>query len=159
MYVRIETLFSCLVCGAGFKSRQGLAGHMNRHRDVEFVDVHVRVPKSVADGFKAVYTKHKTTSCHLLYTLMKATIKGDEVGMVDLGAKNPLVVNMMSFFGGRPRGRNKYVLEKVLAGPLSEATDCRWLRHKEWNRGRLGWCRQFRRWVTPARCVSCVSKQ
>lgn len=144
-----------MVCGAGFKSRQGLAGHMKAHKDVEFAQVHVRVPKKVAEAFLAVCKKHKTTSCHLLYTLMKATVKGDEIGVVELGAKNPFMVNVISFFGGRPRGAHKYDLTPLLGDPLSRAVSCENLRHKEWNVGRLGWCRSLKRWVTPLICEGC----
>ena len=156
--LRIETLYSCIVCGAGFKSRQGLAGHMNKHRDIEFSDVHVRVPKDVADKFMDVVKKHKTTSCHLVYTLMKATIKGDESGMVDLGAKNPLIVQMNSFFGGAPRGRNKYAVFPIPFGPLEEALRCDYLHQKEWSEGRFGWCSRCGRWVTPNNCLGCVER-
>lgn len=157
--MRIETLYSCLVCGDGFDTRQGLASHMRTHKDVEFTELHVRIPKDVADAFKKVYTKHKTTSCHLLYTLIKATVKGDETGMIDLSAKNPLIVNMVSFFGGRPRGRRKWDLKPLLVDPLSRAVSCENLRHKEWNPGRLGWCRSRKRWVTPLICEGCQTSR
>ncbi|MBA7704493.1 hypothetical protein ES703_113305 [subsurface metagenome] len=156
--LRIETLFSCIVCGDGFKSRQGLAGHMNSHRDVEFMDVHVRVPKDVGKKFMGVVRKHKTTSCHLIYTVMKAIIKGDETGMVDLAAKNPLIVHMTSIFGGAPRGSRKYDLIPIPYGNLEEALRCDHLRHREFEVGRLGWCSKCGRYVTPSNCLGCVER-
>lgn len=107
---QIKILYSCVVCGKGYDKRQSLAAHMKVHKDVEFFRTTVRVPKVLWKQFLGVCEKHKTTTCHVLYTLMKATVKGDETGLVDLAAKNPLIVQMQSFFGARPRGRGKYRL-------------------------------------------------
>ena len=132
---------------------------MKVHRDVKFKDVHVRVPAEIAEGFKAVCKNHKTTTCHVLYTLMKATIKGDKSGMIDLAAKNPLIINMMSFFSAKPRGHGKYVFAAFAADGLSEVTRCPHLIHKDWNFGRLGWCNECHRWVTPEVCLGCMVKK
>lgn len=157
--MRIKTLYSCLVCGDGFKSRQGLAGHMKKHKDIEFSQVHVRIPKDVADKFMDVCKRHKTTSCHLIYTLMKMTVKGEKMGVVDLGAKNPVIVQLISNFGGAPRGKNKYLLPILPFGPLEDALRCDHLHQKEWAEGRFGWCSACGRWVTPANCVSCIERK
>ncbi len=153
---RIKTLYTCIICGASFDKRQALRGHMNKHKDVKLVRISWLVPEETRDKFYAVCAKHKTTTCHVGYTLMKAAIKGDETGMIDLAAKNPLIVNMLSFFNGRPRGRRKWDLAPFVGDRLTQAVTCIYLDHKDWNKGRLGWCRDLKKWVTPDVCTICV---
>jgi len=127
---------------------------MKVHSDVVFREIHWRIPAEVADRFAEVAKKHKTTTCHIGYTFMKAVNKGDETGLVDFAAKNPLIIQMISLFGGKPRGRNKYNL-LLAADQLSQVVSCSQLIHKDWNEGKLGWCEQNRRWVTVQICQTC----
>lgn len=152
----VTTLYSCIVCGAAYSKQQSLAAHMRVHKDVEFEDFHVRIVKDVKDDFMALCKKHKTTSCHLIYALMKMAVQGEKMGVVDLGAKNPLIIQMISNFQGAPRGRNKYQLPAGPWDPLSRALFCAHLSQKEWSPGHLGWCRRVGRWVTPTICQGCV---
>ncbi len=156
--MKIETLYSCIICPEAFKTRQGLAGHMRKHRDIEFKQLHVRIPKDVADQFLDMCRRHKTTSCHMIYTLMKMTVKGEKMGVVDLGAKNPVVIQMISNFGGAPRGKKKYELLPIPYGHMEEALRCDHLRHREFEVGRLGWCSKCGRYVTPSNCLGCVER-
>ena len=131
---------------------------MNKHRDIKFVKMTFRVPKEFRDGFMGMVDDHKTTSCHVFVTTGRALIKGSELGVVDLAAKNPLIIQMQSFFGARPRGHGKYKFYSEKLDPLTGAVRCRYLRHHDWNVGRLGWCRDIKMWVTPDICLTCVKK-
>ena len=131
---------------------------MRTHQDIEFSQVHVRIPKDVADKFMSICKKHKTTSCHVIYTLMKSMIKGDETGVIDLAAKNPLIVQMISHFGGAPRGAKKYDLIPIPYGHMEKALRCDHLHHREFEVGRLGWCSKCSRMVTPNNCLGCVER-
>ena len=156
--VRIKRVYTCIVCGASWDNVQALRGHMNKHKDVKLVRVTFLTTEEVRDKVEAVCDRHKTTSCHVYYTFQKALIKGDETGMIDLAAKNPLIINMLSFFGGRPRGHRKWDLSPLLGDRLSKVVMCPHLVHEKWNVGRLGWCTYFKRWVTPRICEACVVK-
>lgn len=132
---------------------------MRKHRDVEFEDFHIRIPKEVKDAYMKLCKKHKTTSCHLTYTFMKMVIQGEKMGVVDLGAKNPLVIQMISNFRGAPRGRNKYRLPAGPWDPLSRALFCGHLHHRDDFQGKIGWCSRCGRYVTPTICQGCVEDE
>jgi len=100
---RVEVLFSCVVCGQGFSSKQALRGHMNAHRGENYRTTHIVVDGEVWDRFVELCRRHKTTTCQLLRVLMKAALKGDETGMIDVGAPNPAVINVHEYFLGKPR--------------------------------------------------------
>ena len=111
---QVTVLYTCVVCGNAFSAKQSLMAHLKIHNDIEWKDFHVRLPKESVDKFQAVCKKHKTTTCNVILHLMNATVKGDEMGVIDLASSNPLVIQMVSFFGARPRGHGKYDFSSLL---------------------------------------------
>lgn len=105
---RVEVLYVCSVCGKGYSSRQGLAGHMNKHGDVEFARLSVRLPREKVERFKEFCKRHKTTTCALINALLTAVEKGAELGVVDLTSANPSIVQVQEFYASKPRGHGKY---------------------------------------------------
>jgi hypothetical protein len=104
----VEVVYSCLVCGKAFSKRASLAAHMKVHRDVKMAQLNVDLPKDLRDAFNEVCRKHHTTTCHVIYTLIKAFIEGEKRGLVDLGTHNPVTIQVVNLFGARPRGHGKY---------------------------------------------------
>jgi len=100
---RVEVLFSCVVCGKGFRSKQALRGHMNAHRGEGYRTTHIVVQGESWERFMDLCRRHKTTTCQLLGVLIRAALKGDETGMIDIGAPNPAVINVHEYFLGKPR--------------------------------------------------------
>jgi hypothetical protein len=129
---------------------------MRVHRDVEFVQLKVRVPRDVKDGFLAVCKKHHATACHVIYVLMKATVKGDEVGVLDLSMKNPFIVQMQHYFPARPRGHGKYdVAEMGTIVPSDPRVYCAFCGGFS---GGLVFCQRYGSdWLPSSRCEGCPS--
>jgi len=100
---RVEVLFVCVVCGKAFRSKQALRGHMNAHRGEGYRTTHIVVQGESWERFLDLCRRHKTTTCQLLGVLIRAALKGDETGMIDVGAPNPAVVNIHEYFLGKPR--------------------------------------------------------
>lgn len=119
MTPQIKKLYSCVCCPKSFDSLQALRGHMNKHKDVEFKDFHVRLPKAEVESFEKVCERHKTTTCSLIFALMQAAVKGEETGIVDVSTANPLIVQVNHFFAALPRGHGKYDVAAMVDG-LSE---------------------------------------
>jgi hypothetical protein len=104
----VEVVYSCLICGKAFSKRASLAAHMKVHRDVKMAQLNVDLPEDLRDAFNEVCHKHHTTTCHVIYTLIKAFIEGEKRGLVDLGTHNPVTIQVVNLFGARPRGHGKY---------------------------------------------------
>jgi hypothetical protein len=115
----VEVVYSCLICGKAFSKRASLAAHMKVHRDVKMAQLNVDLPKDLRDAFNEVCRKHHTTTCHVIYTLIKAFIEGEKRGLVDLGTHNPVTIQVVNLFGARPRGHGKYDLENL---PINDIT-------------------------------------
>ena len=156
--MRVETLYTCIVCGKGFTSGAALNGHLRVHGDVDWRQFHVRLPAELVERFQAVCKKHKTTTCGLIHSLMVACVVGDEKGDVQIGASNPLTINLVEAFNALPRGHGKYDLSALAVDPLTAVARCPHLDHRDWVSGRLGWCRDVKRWVTLELCAGCVRR-
>ena len=101
----VECLFTCIICGRAWASKQSLRAHMKVHGgEYQRTSVHVR--RGLWERFNEVCRRHKTTSCALLDALMRAVVEGEKSGSVDLsriGASNPLIINVNEYFLGTPR--------------------------------------------------------
>ena len=150
----VDVVYSCLVCGRAFVKRASLAAHMRVHRDVEFAQLNVDLPRALKDAFVEACRRHHTTTCHVIYCLVKAFVEGERRGLVDLSTKNPVVVQVVNLFGARPRGRGKYdfgmagleaaspvgVMCFYLGGFVGGEVYCQWLGGS---------------WVSMDRCAEC----
>jgi len=106
-------LYKCVVCGRSFTSIQALRGHMKAHRDVEFENFTVRLPKELCSRFKEVCRRHNTTTCQVIHSLIQVFLEGEKRGVVNLATPNPVVIQLVNYFGGAPRGRKKWELPRV----------------------------------------------
>jgi hypothetical protein len=149
-------VYKCVVCDASFDSKQSLAAHCKIHKDVEFAELHVRLPKEKVEAFKQFCESHNSTTCHMVLTMIDAYTEGVKKGLIVIGGANPAIVHLQQFFNARPRGRGKYDVEALAADPLREILFCDHLHHRDNALGQLGWCTECKRWVTPAICQSCV---
>lgn len=156
-------MYTCLVCGKAWDNRAGLAGHMKSHKDVKFGRLCVRLPEELLVKFREVKDKHKTTECQIIAAFLRGLAQGDDVVNVNLAASNPMILQFMSFYSGRPRGHDNWLNEPVPMDPLSEVLRCPKLDQRDWKQfgypGALGWCRHLKRHVTPALCLGCVHKK
>jgi len=152
------TVYKCVVCNKSFMKKQSLAAHCRIHKDVEFAELHVRLPKEKVEGFKAFCKRHNSTTCHMVLSMIDSYLEGDKRGLIVVGSPNPAIVHLQQFFNARPRGKRKYDVAPIPFGPLEDALRCDHLHQKEWAEGRFGWCSVCGRWVTPANCVSCVER-
>jgi len=101
-------VFKCVVCGKAFIKVQSLRAHLKVHRDVEFENFTVRIPKAKAARFREICRQHNTTTCHLILTLMDAVEEGVKTGLVKIGGANPVAIQVVTMVNARPRGHEKY---------------------------------------------------
>lgn len=112
----IEQIFPCVICGRAWSNKQSLRAHMKVHKG-EYLRTSIHVRKDLWESFSEVCKKHKTTTCALLDVLMKATLAGEESGSIDLtkiGTPNPVVISVQEVFMGRPRGRNRLEISRMI---------------------------------------------
>jgi len=98
-------IYKCFVCGRAFTKVQSLRAHLKVHRGHNFVRTSIWVDRDDWEKFKEICEKHNTTTCHLLRHLLKAVIKGEELGVVKISAPNPVIINIYNYSGGPPRSR------------------------------------------------------
>jgi len=149
-------VYSCLLCSKAFTTRQGLAAHMRVHKDVEMVQLNVDLPKDVRAVFVEVCHRHHTTSCHVLYSLIKAFIEGEKRGLVDLSTKNPVTVQVVNLFAAHPRGHGKYDTTSMMGfEPEAPSVYCVFCGGFS---GGLVFCqRHGSNWIPIGRCAECPS--
>jgi len=109
-------LYKCLFCDFASTKRAALAGHMQRHKGKTAV-LAVRIDRELRDKFTDLCHRHNTTTCQLLTGLIKATLKGEEVGTVDLRSINPMIINVNEYFLGKPRSGYKALISSRLGLP------------------------------------------
>jgi hypothetical protein len=127
---------------------------MRVHKDVEMVQLNVDLPRDVRAAFVEVCHRHHTTSCHVLYSLIKAFIEGEKRGLVDLSTKNPVTVQVVNLFASRPRGHGKYDAARVVDARSDEAAVL--CLYCDGVRGGEVFCQRFGAvWVPASKCSAC----
>jgi hypothetical protein len=150
----VEVVYSCLICGKAFSKRASLAAHMRVHKDVKMAQLNVDLPKDLRDAFNEVCRKHHTTTCHVIYTLIKAFIEGEKRGLVDLGTHNPVTIQVVNLFGARPRGHGKYDLGLGMGSePLGLNVGCFYIGAVSGGDVYCNWLGGS--WVSGQRCQAC----
>jgi len=151
----VKVLYTCPVCGRGFRSRQALAGHMNAHPEFKWKRLSVRLPADLVDRFAEICRKHKTTQCAVIHSLVQAVIQGDELGVVKIPSGNPLYVVIQDFYAAKPKARGKYVPPAGFepAGPF-EVPRCGYVQRVDPRAGEV-FCSRARTWVKPEVCRGC----
>lgn len=168
--MKIETLFSCVLCPSSYSTRQGLAGHMNKHKDVEFRQFNIRIPKEKRDAFMALCAKHNVTSCHMMLAMIDAYLKGDECGLTLVGSKNPQIVHIQQFFNTSPGIRDKFQVSDHVKGlkgtvlrPWLLSSKRLWppsceFTHEFWKPHLLVGCLKSKEMISLSACWSCFVK-
>lgn len=109
MVSEIEQLFQCVVCGKAWPSKQSLRAHMKVHKG-EYVRTSFHANREAWERFDAICKEHKTTTCHVLNTLIKGINEGAESGDISLPkilSPNPVIININDYFLAQPRSRYK----------------------------------------------------
>jgi len=150
-------VYKCVVCERAFSSKAALRGHLRVHRDVDWMNFTVRVPRSVVEDFKDLCRRHNTTTCQLIYAAMKAYLRGDKLGVVDLVSPNPLVIHINEYFLGRPRSSLKTFLKSVPGFP-SLIPRCRYASSLNLDRAEI-YCRGSGDWVMLQGCLRCGQRE
>jgi len=111
----------------------------------------IQVRRDQWEPFKALCKRHKTTTCHLLGALIDAALKGDELGVVTVGAPNPAVIQVTHNFIGAPRSKWKFPLPVPFVGrvPVCESA---YRVHAQ--NGTIA-CSRWGRGVSAAECERC----
>jgi len=102
-------LYKCLLCDFATTNLQALRGHLNKHKDVEFENFTVRLPKAICESFRQVCKKRNTTTCHVVLSVLTSIVEGEKQGVVNIATHNPLIIHVNTLVAARPRGRGKYV--------------------------------------------------
>jgi len=101
----IDRLFQCVICGVAWGNIQSLRAHMKIHKG-EYLRTSIQVKKESWEAFNKLCEDHKTTTCHVLNTLVEGIVEGGRTGNIDLPkilSPNPLIINMTHVFLGKPR--------------------------------------------------------
>jgi len=112
------TEYQCFICGRKFKSAQGLRGHLKVHKGM-YKEVSFLAVKETYEQFKELCKQHGLTTCHMLNSFMHLAVEAFRRGCtleVDVrkdqirlkSGSNPVIFNLVQFFGGAPRGKRKY---------------------------------------------------
>jgi hypothetical protein len=101
----VDTLFICIICGKAFKSKGGLGGHMKVHRNIEFSRTTIAIPSEKLGAFKDLCRKHHTTTCAVINAVVDSMLTWKTVSLT---SPNPITIQLIQEFGGKPRSRNKY---------------------------------------------------
>jgi len=99
----VEVLYKCIVCGKAWSNKYSLRAHMKIHKGEGYRRTSIHVRTDLWEKFKELCKKHNTTTCHFLMALIEAAIKGEEVGVIRVGAPNPAIINIHQYFLGKPR--------------------------------------------------------
>jgi len=139
----VERAYVCVVCGRMFSSKKGLQGHMKAHRG-EYMTTHIVVNKREWELFKEVCRRHKTTTCAVIREFVRKVILNERLGL-DIYSFQPIVINLNSFYLGKPRS-----VYEVPLGEVKSMEFGRW-----WcpycDVGYEGWYRL----ESPPRCPKC----
>ena len=106
-------VYQCVVCGRAFTKKVSLMAHIRHHKDADLMVFNVKLPKDLVLAFKDLCRRHHTTTCHLVATFMRTVLAGEKVGVVNVGAANPLIVTVNEYFPAVPRSRRKYGLGAI----------------------------------------------
>lgn len=105
MGLEVERLYTCIICGRAWASKQALRGHMKAHKG-EWFRTSIYVRRDPWQRFDELCRDHKTTTCNVVNVLVEGLLKGMEVGSIDLArivSPNPVVINLSQVFLGKPR--------------------------------------------------------
>jgi hypothetical protein len=100
-------LYKCFLCGRSWSSKQSLRAHFKVHRNEGYMPTSFYAKKEPWADFKTMCRKHNSTTCQVLNSLIEACLTGEKQGLVNLAAKNPIVINVSHHFLGMPRSRVK----------------------------------------------------
>ena len=114
----VEQLFTCIVCGKSWPSKQSLRAHMKVHKGEGYMRTSVHVRREQWQTFKELCREHKTTTCHVLDVLVKAFNRGAPEGLVDLASPNPVIIQMTEVFLGKPRSKWKMPISLGVIGRI-----------------------------------------
>jgi len=145
-------LYKCSICGSAYPKRAALAGHMNLHKG-ETAKITARIPRDLRDQFTALCHKHNATTCQVLTTLIKAALKGEELGVINLGSPNPLVINVNEYFLGKPRSMYRALVDSKFSRP-NTIPNCRKLWCLDFS-SHQAYCGGATLWVDLSACMRC----
>jgi hypothetical protein len=127
---------------------------MGHHKDVEFAQFNVRLPKERRDWVVNYCKRHNTTTCHLLLAFCSFLEEGEKHGNIILGSPNPTFFVLQEYFGAKPRGHGKY--DVAAATPYSVTSDRILCLYLDGVDGDQVFCqRRGGLWVPVAFCSSC----
>lgn len=105
----VERLYQCVVCGKAWTSKQSLRAHLKVHKG-EYMRTSFQADREAWKRFEEICKDHKTTTCHVLNTLIKGINEGAKDGNISLPkilSPNPVVININDYFLAGPRSRYK----------------------------------------------------
>lgn len=116
----VPILYKCVEpgCGKAYAKIQSLRAHMKKHRHKGYSKTSFVVVRADWEKFKEICRAHNTTTCQLLGALIRATIKGEEMGVIDVGSSNPAIVQVHQYFMGKPRSGLKFPVPGEALGPV-----------------------------------------
>jgi len=116
----VPVLYKCVVpeCGKAYGKLQSLRAHMKVHRRQGYFKTSFVVFRDDWERFNEVCKAHNTTTCQLLGALIRAAVKGEEMGVIDVGSSNPAIVQVHQYFMGKPRSGLKFPVPGEALGSL-----------------------------------------
>jgi hypothetical protein len=149
-------IYKCVICGKSFSKRQSLAAHLGHHKDVEFAQFNVRIPKARRDWIVSYCQRHNTTTCHLLLAFCSFLEEGEKHGNIILGSPNPTFFVLQEYFMAKPRGHGKYDTTSMMGfEPEAPSVYCVFCGGFS---GGLVFCQRYGSdWLPASRCADCPS--
>jgi len=147
----VDVIYTCMICGRAWSSKQSLRAHMKAHRGEGYQSTHIVVRSGQWEEFKKLCRRHHSTTCQVLDGLIKMVLVGEARGVIDLRTPNPITLSVSQVFLGAPRSKWKFPLELGFRGRLPVCRSAYEVRSVD---GAIA-CSRWGRNVSVAECDRC----
>ena len=107
--------YICDVCDKAFDSKHALLGDCKVHK-IPHIKTSFRFVKDTYVKFKAICHSNGVTTCHVIWTCIRAIVAADDLITNNLFTSNSIIINITQSFMGKPKSPYKTLIseEKII---------------------------------------------